>query len=513
MSTSHFNFQTMTAYRKNKAKRGYNPFDYPEEWEFFIYPFEVDDEEDDILTNLLFQIRKTTRRLHLYFEEYDYNRLETAFFFGLLDSLSEAEDYLLGALKYARYCRLENLFFLAAAKELEPFLEKLNRLQDELLEKIRSFGGSIVELNKECYGDNLFLHQYCALTQQGIPSDMLHALLRAPNFPFGPDKHLIIDKNTDILSYLENVAINLKVTKEERNIEGACDSSEMDTMLDPVDKLLWYIRGTLLWVVIKKIMMVCSNATALANRHNKLVETMCQDAYKEVCDVYAHSKAYAKRRDEELPRQCGEELFLQGRKPTDTELHTYFNTQYRNYIQTHNESQRLFLQYRKQENTFCLEFLKLLLDEDKREDAEDFLFFQTFGKELSLKQSPSGKMNKDSSSCEPENQQQTVCDKYQKHYLMRYVHEDCKDKVLRLLEKLEAYRVEGSITNGEIDKYEFDFKAYKKNQIFDVCKEIRSYLSIGKNVFGQYLLENTNLRVNTYSPDKPVTLETILNQI
>lgn len=201
-NTSHFNFQTMTAYRKNKAKRGYNPFDYPEEWEFFKYPFEVDDEEDDIMTDILFQIRKMTRRLHLYFDGYDYNRLETAFYFGLLDSLSETEDYLLGALKYARYCRLENLFFLAAVKELEPFLENLKRLQDELLAKIRSFGGSIDELNKECYDDNLFLHQYCDLTQHGIPNDMLHALLRAPNFPFSSEKPLIIDNNTNIFSYL-----------------------------------------------------------------------------------------------------------------------------------------------------------------------------------------------------------------------------------------------------------------------------------------------------------------------
>ena len=376
----------MTAYRKNKAKRGYNPFDYPEEWDFFKYPFEEDDEEDDILTELLFQIRKMTRRLHLFFDEFDYNRLETAFYFGLLDSLSEAEDYLFGALKYARFCRLESLFFLEAHDELGSFLEKLGKLQYELLAKIRSFGGSTVELNKECYEDNLFLHLYCDLTQHGIPDDMLHALLRAPDFPFGSDKNMIIDKNTDILSYLENVAVLTKLTEEEKNIEGACDSSKMETMLDPVDKLLWHIRGTLLWLVIKKVLIVCTNAAAIANRHNKLVETMYQEAYKEVCDVYARSKAYAKRRDEEIPRQCREELFIQGRKPTDIELYSYFNTQYRPYIMAHNQSQQLFLQYRKQEKAFCVEFLNMLLDENKREDAEDFLFFQTFGKELSAKQ-------------------------------------------------------------------------------------------------------------------------------
>lgn len=130
----HFNLDTMTAYRKNLAKRGYNPFDYPEEWEFFKHPFDVD-EEDDILTDLLFQIRKMTRRLHIYFDAQEYNRFETAFYFGLLDSLSEADDYLLGALKYARYCRLENLFFLAAKDDLGAFFEKLDSLMDELLSK------------------------------------------------------------------------------------------------------------------------------------------------------------------------------------------------------------------------------------------------------------------------------------------------------------------------------------------------------------------------------------------
>ena len=120
MITPHFNLQTMTAYRHNEAKKGYNPFDYPEEWEFFKHPFE-EEEEDDILSVFLFHIRKMTRRLHLFFD--DDSRLETAFYFGLLDSLSEVDDYLLGALKYARYCRLENLFFLEAHEELGLFLK------------------------------------------------------------------------------------------------------------------------------------------------------------------------------------------------------------------------------------------------------------------------------------------------------------------------------------------------------------------------------------------------------
>lgn len=380
----------MTAYRKNMAKRGYNPFDYPEEWEFFKHPFEAE-EEDDILTDLLFQVRKMTRRLHLFFDAVEYDRLETAFYFGLLDSLSEADDYLLGALKYARYCRLENLFFLTAHKELWPFLEKLGKLQNDLFSKIRSFGESTVELNKECHDGNLFLHQYCELTQHGIPNDMLHALLRAPGFPFGMDKTMKIDKNTNILSYLENATAELKVTVEERNIEGARDSSNLKKILEPVDWLLYYIRGTLLWVVIKKVMTVFLNATAIANRHDKLLETMYQDAYKEVCGAYARSKAYAKRRDEELPRQCVEEFFFQSHKPTDAEIQTYFNTQYRNLILTHNQSQKLYHQHRKQENTFYIEFLNMLLNEDTREDAEDFLFIQTFSKELSAKPTPSGK--------------------------------------------------------------------------------------------------------------------------
>lgn len=385
---SHFNYQTMAAYRKSKGMRGYNPFDYPEEWEFFKHPFEAD-EEDDILADLLFQIRKMTRRLHLYFDNYDYNRLETAFYFGLSDSLSETDDYLLGALKYARYCRLENLFFLSANKEIAPFLEKLSRLQDELLSKIRSFGENIVELNMECHEGNLFLHQYCELTQHGIPNDMLRALLRAPCFQFGLDKTMKIDENTSLWSYFNNARVHSMFTEIEQNIDGACDSSNLNRLLEPVDWLLYYIRGTLLWVVIEKILSVFLNVTAFSNRYNKLVETIYQDAYKEVCGVYARSKAYAKRRDEELPQQCREDLFLQGNKPTDTDVQTYFNSHYRNFILSQNKCQQLYHQYRKQEDTFCIEFLNMLFDEDTREDAEDFLFFQTFGKELRTLQTQS----------------------------------------------------------------------------------------------------------------------------
>lgn len=385
MSNSHFNFLTMSAYRQNETKKGYNPFDYPEEWEFFKHPFE-EEKEDDILTDLLFQIRKMTRRIHLYFDDYEYNRLETAFYFGLLDSLSEAEDYLLGALKYAKCCHLENLFFLAAQKGLGSFLEKLTKLHEELLSGIRSFGDSTVELNHKCYEGNLFLHEYCVLTQNGIPDDMLCALLRAPTFPSNTGRPLKIDKKTNLGSYFNNATVELDFTEEERNIEGAWNSSKLEKMLQPVDMLLWHIRGTLLWMVIKKIRWVCSNADALGYRHNKLVETMWKNAYDEVCDAYARSKAYAKRRDEEFQQQCGDYLYLQGRKPTTAEMHTYFNQQYRNLILTQNQSNQLYLRCRKQEGTFYVGFLNYLLKEETRQDAEDFLFCQTFGKELNAKQ-------------------------------------------------------------------------------------------------------------------------------
>ena len=444
---SHFNYQTMTPYRKSKGMRGYNPFDYPEEWEFFKHPFEEED-EDDILTNILFQIRKMTRRLHLYFDVD--GRLETAFYFGLLDSLSETEDYLFGALKYARYCRLENLFFLTAHEDLGAFLEKLSRLKDELFSKISSFGGNTAELNQNCYDGNLFLRQYCELTQNGIPDDMLHALLRLPDFPSDLSKPLKLDKKANIWSYFNNATTELEFTEEEQNIEGAFDTSKLEEKLQPVDMLLWHIRGTLLWLVIKKIRWVCSNADALGHRHNKLVETMCKNAYDEVCDVYARSKAYAKRRDEEFLQQCGDYLYLQGRKPTIAEMHTYFNQQYRNLILTQNQSNQLYLRCRKQEGTFYVGFLNNLLKEETRQDAEDFLFCQTFGKELSTKQTTTDNVHKDGSSCGIENQQQQVRDKYQNHQIMKWAREECKDKVRHLLEQLEKFRVEGSIINGKI---------------------------------------------------------------
>lgn len=390
MSELHFNLQTMPSYRRDKIRRGYNPFDNPEEWEFFAHPFEMD-EEDDILTDLLFQIRKMSRRLHLFFDNPDSNRMETAFYFGLLDSLAEAEDYLLGALKYARYCRLEKLFFLSAHEGLGTFLEKLGRLYDELLLKVRSFGESIVELNQECKERDLFLLQYCFLTQHGIPNDMMYALLRAPNFLSDSNDIIIIDKKTNFWSYVQNTKWSVKMVGDEPNIEGACDSSGLEKMLEPVDMLLWNIRGTLLWVVIQKIKWVRINATAIAHRHDKLLETMCKDAYEEILGAYAHSKAYAKMRDEELSQQCVEYMSLQGGKPTVDDMRTYFNTHYRNIILSHNKSQQLFHQYRKQENTFYIEFLNMLLNEDTREDAEDFLFFHTYSKELSDKQTLSEK--------------------------------------------------------------------------------------------------------------------------
>lgn len=99
------------------------------------------------------------------------------------------------------------------------------------------------------------------------------------------------------------------------------------------------------------------------------------------------------------------------------------------------------------------------------------------------------------------------------HQIMKWAREEYKDKVRHLLEQLEKFRVEGSNVNGEIDKYEFNLKAYKKNQIFAICKEIRSCLDIGKNEFGQYLLDNTNLGKDSNNPNNSITLNTILNQI
>lgn len=372
----------MTAYRHNEAKKGYNPFDYPEEWEFFKHPFE-EEEEDDILSVFLFHIRKMTRRLHLFFD--DDSRLETAFYFGLLDSLSEVDDYLLGALKYARYCRLENLFFLEAHEELGLFLKNLGRIHDELILKISSLGDGIVKLNEECNSNDFFLRLYCELTRHGIPNDMLCALLRAPTFPSNTDKPLKIDKEVNLGSYFNNATVELDFTEKERNIEGAWNSSKLEKMLLPVDMLLWNVRGTLLWVVIKKIKWVCSNVVALGNRHDKLVKTIWQNAYKELCEVYARSLTYAKRRDEDLPQRCSEELYIQGRKPTSAELQTYF-IQYRNSILPSNQSQQLYYRNRKREDVFCFNFIKLLLNDETHEDAEDFLFIQTFSKELSIKQ-------------------------------------------------------------------------------------------------------------------------------
>ena len=112
-----------------------------------------------------------------------------------------------------------------------------------------------------------------------------------------------------------------------------------------------------------------------------------------------------------------------------------------------------------------------------------------------------------------ENQHQQVRDKYQHHFLVKYAHDEYKDKVLHLLEKLEKFRVEGKNINGVLDKYEFDLSKWQKKQIFAVCKDIRSCLSIGKNAFGQYLLDNTNLGNDTNTPNKSITLNTILNQI
>lgn len=379
---SNFNFYTMAAYRNKLCTRGYNPFDYPDEWEFFQSPF-VEEEEDDILTDLLFQIRKMTRRLHIFFDKD--NLSETAYYFGLLDSLAEADNYLFGALWYARYCRLEKLFLLGANHDLGIFFEKMSRLQEELFSTIRSFGEKTSDFNKECKEDNFFVRQYCLLTKHGIPNDMLQALLRAPNFPIDSDNTIIIDEKTNIFSYLENIKAESIFTSEDRNVDGASDSSGYDRMLEPVDMLFWHIRGTLLWVVIMRIKWLCSNLQAYINRHNMHLETMCRDAYEEVCGVYKRSFSYARRRDVELPQQCAEQLFIKGRKPTDEEVYKYFNAQYKILLLQHNKSQELYFQYRSQLNTFYAEFLNLLMNEETQEDAIDFLFIQTYGKEFSSK--------------------------------------------------------------------------------------------------------------------------------
>jgi NADH:ubiquinone oxidoreductase subunit E len=112
-----------------------------------------------------------------------------------------------------------------------------------------------------------------------------------------------------------------------------------------------------------------------------------------------------------------------------------------------------------------------------------------------------------------DNQHQQVRDKYQNHFLIKYAHEECKDKVLHLLEKLERFRIEEGNVNDVIDQYEFDLARWQKKQIFTVCKEIRSCLSIGKNAMGQYLLNNTNLGKDCNNPNKSISLNTILNQI
>ena len=112
-----------------------------------------------------------------------------------------------------------------------------------------------------------------------------------------------------------------------------------------------------------------------------------------------------------------------------------------------------------------------------------------------------------------ENQYQQVRDKYRNHFLLKCAHEEYKDKVHHLLEKLEKFRVEGKDVNESLDKYDFDLAKWQKKQIFAICKDIRSCLSIGKNALGQYLLDNTNLGKDSNNPQKSITLNTILNQI
>ena len=284
-------------------------------------------------------------------------------------------------------------------------------------------------------------------------------------------------------------------------------------LLEPADWLLWNIRGTLLWAVIMKVKGVCRNADAIGVRHDKLVKTICQKAYEEVCGVYAHSQAYAKRRDVDFPQECAEVLYLQGRKPTNDEVHTYFTQQYRHLILTNNKTQQLYIKCRNQKDTFCIKFINNLLNDETRQDAEDFLFCQTFGKELSSKKSLRGSVEKDHTSFENEKKQQSPGERYNNYFLLKYVKEGCKDKVLSLLEELERFRVEGSRTDEKIDHYEFDLKKWQKKQIYAVFKNVRICLSIKKNELGQYLLDHTNLGIDLNDSKKSININTLLNQI
>lgn len=369
MGQPHFNLSTMHGYNAGDLRKGYNPFDNPEDWEFFMQPFAFE-EGEDILEDYTFQIKKLTRRLHTWFDPIsNRQRLESGYYLSLIDAATEAEDYIVGALKYARLCRMEKTLYLIGSRDLKEFFDIYSPAFDALCQKLKEMarskliGQNLEELDG--LGDYIGFHSWQKMVQQ------------APG-------------GKELCKFFLNPEINALFAKAEFHQEGLfkydrhgfIDTSCYEYLMSKLDMMLFDIRGTLLLTAFQKIFAVGQNLAMFAERHDKLKDKLCANTYDELLAKYARSKRYRQFRDELLPKRCASELALLSQKPTMEQVNAYFNNQFRQYVYAHNDIQIIFMKNNENKAKVGLELINAIADEERRSEVDDFLFLRAYSDEL-----------------------------------------------------------------------------------------------------------------------------------
>lgn len=174
-----------------------------------------------------------------------------------------------------------------------------------------------------------------------------------------------------------------ELTDEEKYAKDFYDSHRLDRLLAPVDMIISSVRGTLLWVVINKVTCIKRNIDFIVARYDEIRPVILRDSYREVEMAYQRSACYRKRRDEELPKECANYMFIKGRKTTDEEVISYFNNYYRAIILPQNQVQQEYQKHYKDESSFGLKFIDFIFNPETRQAVEDFLFIKVYSEELS----------------------------------------------------------------------------------------------------------------------------------
>lgn len=366
---AHFNFFTMHGYNAGDIRKGYNPFDNPDDWEFFLHPF-VFEEGNDILSDYVFQIRKLTRRLHTWFDPItERPQLETGYYLSLLDAATETEDYIIGAHKYARLCRMEKTLYLMGTRELKDFFDNYKPAYENLLLELKRYAHSddinenLAELDGT--GDYVSFSQWQYMVQNAPGGKLLKNILLNPE---------INAAHANAELFMEGL--------EKFDIHGYCDTSCYESLVSGIDIMLFNIRGTLLLYAFYKIYTINSELEKFEGRHDKLQEKLCSDVYDELLANYARSGCFRQFRDVKLKQRCITELALRGCKPTAEQIDSYFNNQFRTYVNQFNTIQKIFLKNNEDKVQLGNALINAISDKDRYSEAEEFLFLMSYSEEL-----------------------------------------------------------------------------------------------------------------------------------